>query len=131
MATTDERRSIMGLFSDVVDEAAGLFQTELRLLRAEISDKLGRVANSSVALAVGAVCTLAALIMLLQGVVRWLAIAGIPEQWGFLLVGVIVGGLGVGLLLKGVADLKAASLVPQRSIDQIKQDFATMKEHVT
>lgn len=124
-------RSILALFSDVVDETVRLFQTEIRLVRAEITDKVGRIATSGVALCIGGVSILAAFIMLLMGAVRWLAIAGVPDQWGYLIVAVLIGGIGTGVLMKGVRDLRTASLVPQRTIEQIKADFATVKEHVT
>jgi hypothetical protein len=129
MAHTE--RSIIGLFSDVVDETIRLFQTEIRLVRAEISDKAGRIANSGIALGVGGVALLSALIVLLFGIVRWLALAGIPEEWGFLLVAAVVGGAGLAFLMKGVRDLKQANLMPERTIEQIKADFASVKEHVT
>lgn len=129
MAMAD--RSILAIFSDVVEETVRLFQTEIRLVKAEISDKAGRIANSGVALGIGGISVLVALIMFFMGVVRWLAIAGIPDEWGYLIVAALVGGIGLGVLMKGVRDLKAASLVPERTIEQIKADFATVKEHVT
>jgi hypothetical protein len=129
MAHTE--RSIIGLFSDVVDETIRLFQTEVRLVRAEVSDKFGRLADSGIALGIGGVALLTALILLLFGIVRWLEIAGIRDEWGFLLVGAVVGAVGVGFLMKGVRDLKQANLVPERTIEQIKADFASVKEHVT
>jgi uncharacterized membrane-anchored protein YhcB (DUF1043 family) len=67
---------------------------------------------------------------LLQAVVAWLAFAGLPERWGYTIVGVVIGVLAAGLLLKGIDNLKATKVVPERTIEQLKADFATVKEHV-
>jgi hypothetical protein len=128
---TPSSPSLMSLFTAVIDEGMRLIQTEVRLAKAEISDKIGRLANSGVALASGAIIVLAAIIMLLTGIVHWLVVAGIPDQWGYLIVGVVAGGIGVGVLAKGLSDLKAANLMPDRTIDQVKADFQAVKEHVS
>jgi hypothetical protein len=70
------------------------------------------------------------LVLLLQALVQWLAVAGIPEPWGLLIVGVIVGGIGVAVLMKGARDIKETSFVPDRTLNQIRADFETVKEHV-
>jgi Putative Actinobacterial Holin-X, holin superfamily III len=130
MANTDERRTIVNLLTDVISEVTELFQTELRLIRAEINDKVSRVANSGTLIASGAVAALAAVFLILQAIVSWLAVAGIPQQWGYLVVGVLVAILSAVLVSRGLNALRATSLVPNRTIDQLKSDFATVKEHV-
>jgi hypothetical protein len=77
------------------------------------------------------VALLAALFMLLLAIVRWLAVAGLPEEWGYLIVGLVAGGVGVALLMSGVNRIKQTTLVPDRTIRQARDDFATVKEHVT
>jgi hypothetical protein len=128
---TPNSASLMSLFTAVIDEGMRLIQTEVRLARAEISDKISRLANSGVALAAGAIIVLAAIIMLLTGIVRWLVVAGIPDEWGYVIVAVVAGGIGVGVLAKGLRDLKAANLMPDRTIDQVKADFQAVKDHVS
>src|SRR6476659_1612202 len=110
MANIDEKRSIFNLVADVVDDAAHLFQSELRLIRAEIDEKLGLVANAGGMLVAGGIAALAAFLLLLQAAVRWLVIAGLPDQWGYLLVGIVVTIVAAALLIKGINNLTSTSL---------------------
>ena len=130
MAYHEEKRTIVNLFTDVIAETTELFQAEIHLIRTEIRQSVSRVANSGTLIGAGVVAALAALFLLLQAVVAWLAIAGLPEQWGYTIVGVLVGAAAAGLLIKGINNLTAAKIMPERSIEQLKADFATIKEHV-
>ena len=130
MVQRDDKRTIVNLITDVIGDAAHLFQTEIRLIRTEINEKISRLANGGTLVAIGAVAGLAAAFLLLQAIVRWLAVAGLPDQWGYLLVGLVVAGIAGALLLKGVNNIKSTNLMPDRTLDQLKADFATVKEHV-
>ena len=130
MASHDSTRPLGSLFTDVVSEITHLFQTELRLVRAEMNEKVGRVANSGALIGAGAVILLPAVFILLLAIVRWLAVAGLPEQWGLVIVGGAVALLGVALLMKGINNLKGAALVPQRTIQQVRADVSLAKEQV-
>jgi Putative Actinobacterial Holin-X, holin superfamily III len=130
MFQRDDKRTIVNLITDVIDDAAHLFQTEIRLIRTEINEKIARLANGGTLVAIGAVAGLAAVFLLLQAIVRWLAVAGLPDQWGYLLVGLAVAGVAATLLMKGINNVKSTNLMPDRTLDQLKADFATVKEHV-
>jgi hypothetical protein len=130
MVHHDDKRTIVNLFADVIGDTVHLFQTEIRLIRAEINDKFARLANGGTLVAAGGLAAVAAVFLLLQDIVRWLAVAGLPDQWGYLIVGVIVALVAVGLLMGGVNRIKSTNLMPDRTLDQLKADFATVKEHV-
>ena len=130
MAYHEEKRTIANLFTDVIAETTELFQAEIHLIRTEIRQSVSRVANSGTLIGAGVIAALAALFLLLQAVVAWLAIAGLPEQWGYTIVGVLVGAAAAGLLINGINNLTAAKIMPERTIEQLKADFATVKEHV-
>jgi len=130
MVHQDDKRSIVNLFADVIGDAVHLFQTEIRLIRAEINEKIGRLANGGTLVAAGAVAALAAVFLLLQAIVRWLAVAGLPDEWGYLLVGIVVAAAAAGLLMSGINRIKSTNLMPDRTLDQLKADFVTVKEHV-
>jgi hypothetical protein len=130
MAYHEEKRTIANLFTDVIAETTELFRAEIHLIRAEIRQSAGRLANSGTLIGAGAIAALATLFLLLQAVVAWLAFAGIPERWGYTIVCVVIGVFAAGLLLKGIDNLKATKVVPERTIEQLKADFATVKEHV-
>ena len=130
MAYPEEKRTIVSLFTDVFAETTELFQAEINLVRSEIRQSVGRVANSGTLIGAGAIGALAALFLLLQAVVSWLVIAGLPEQWGYSIVSILVGGVAAALLSKGINNLKASKVMPERTLEQLKADFATVKEHV-
>jgi hypothetical protein len=130
MASHESARPLGTLFTDVVSEVTHLFQTEIRLVRAEMNEKVSRVANSGALIGAGAVILLPAVFILLLAIVRWLAVAGIPEQWGLLIVGGVIAILGVALLMKGINNLKGPALVPSRTIEQVRADVSLAKEHV-
>ena len=79
----------------------------------------------------GAIAAIVALVFLLQDAVKWLVVAGLPEEWGLLLVGVLVAIIAAVLLLKGISDAKTTNLLPKRTMHQVRADIATVKEHVT
>src|SRR5262245_12904016 len=130
MAMHESTRPLTSLFTDTVAEVTHLFQTEIRLVRAELNEKLSRAASSGVLIAAGGGVMIPAVFILLLASVRWLAVAGLPEHWGLLLVGLAVAGIGAGLLMKGINNLKGSALVPHRSIEQVRADLSMAKDQV-
>jgi Putative Actinobacterial Holin-X, holin superfamily III len=130
MAARDSARPLASLFTDLIAEVTQLFQAEIRLVRAEMNEKVSRVANSGALIGAGAVVMLPAVFILLLAIVRWLEVAGLPDQWGLLIVGVVVAALGTLLLMKGINNLKGSALVPQRTIEQVRADFSVAREQV-
>lgn len=130
MAARNSARPLASLFTDLISEVTQLFQAEIRLVRAEMNEKVSRVANSGALIGAGAVVMLPAVFILLLAIVRWLEVAGLPDQWGLLIVGVVVAALGTLLLMKGINNLKGSALVPQRSIEQVRADFSVAREQM-
>jgi uncharacterized membrane protein YqjE len=128
MATRDTTRPITSLLTRVGSEIAYLLQTEIRLAKTELGEKLGRLAGAGIRIGAGAVLALAGLIVLLLAIVQWLAVAGLPNEWGLLIVGGIVLIVGAVLLMSGSRNMKGSALVPQRTIDQLKADLSIMKD---
>jgi hypothetical protein len=123
-------RPITTVFTEVVTELTALVQTEFRLARAELNEKLDRIANSGMAIGAGAICALAGLFVLLLAIAEWLAVAGLPREWGLLLVGGLVLVIGAVLLMRGVNSLRGSALVPQRTVHQVRQDISVAREQV-
>lgn len=130
MATGDSR-PLAALLTQIVSDLSFLLQTEIRLAKAELSDKASQVANGGIFIGIGAVSFLAGLFILLMAAVRWLEVAGLADRWGYLLVGVVAVGIGVALALKGGNSFKPSALVPDRTVEQLKADYTVAKEHVS
>jgi putative superfamily III holin-X len=127
---TTRERPLASVMTQVVSDLAYLLQTEIRLARAEISEKVSQAANGGAFIGVAAILLLTGLFVLLLAAVRWLEIAGLPDQWGLLLVGGAVVALGITLALLGMKNLKGSALVPDRTIEQVRADINVAKEHV-
>jgi hypothetical protein len=118
------------LFIDAVAQIAGLFRTEIRLVRTELSEKVAKAVNAIVLMSGAIVLLLAALIILLEGVVAWLMVAGLEAHWAALLVSAVVGIVGFGLLFSALSALKVSNLKPGRALEQVHKDIAVAKEVV-
>ena len=130
MATRETSRPIMSLMSEVASDLAYLVQTEFRLARAEVGEKVAAISHAGLYLALGAGLAFAGLIVLLFDIARWITVAGMPTEWSLLLVAVVtLVGAGV-LAMVGVNRAKTSELIPQRTLGQMREDYETAKEHV-
>lgn len=130
MANTEDNRTIIGLVGDVIDDLTHLLQTEFRLVKAEINEKVSRIAGGGVMMGVGIALAISSLVLLLLSVVQFLAAIGVPEEWGLLAVGLAGAVIGALVLWKGARDIKETSFVPDRTLQQVRADLDTVKEHV-
>jgi len=128
---TDTKRPLVQLFTDLIGEMTGLFHTELRLIRVEFSEIINRLASGGVLLGGGAICLIAGLVLFLLALAEWLTVAGMTREWALSLVA--VGGLLIGAILafSGVRNIKSTDLVPARTLNQVRADLDTIKEHVS
>lgn len=126
----DDTRSIPQLLGDLTGDLTGLVRKESELVRAEFSEKLGVLGKAAGEMAAGAICLLAALLILLQAVVIGLSkIMG--AGWASLLVGSAVAILGIVLVRAGAKAASPSGLAPDRTIAQVKKDARLAKEQVT
>jgi uncharacterized membrane protein YqjE len=123
-------RSLTTLFTDLLRESRELVRTEVRLVRAELSDKVTQVQTAGIALIAAAVCVLVALIVLSQALVVALATVMQPV-WAALLVALVFLVVATILFVKARSDLKPANLVPDRSASQLNKDSRMVKEHLS
>jgi len=127
---TETRRPIGHLLTDVVNEVTGLMQTELRLIKAEMNEKVGKLANGGVLLGVAAVCLIAGVGIAFLAVTEWLIVAGLAREWSLTIVALaalVIGGL---IAMRGISKIKSTEMMPERSLHQMRQDIHTIKEHV-
>lgn len=116
--------------SDVVADLADLFQKELRLAKAELSEKLSIKAWAGVWMAAAAFFALLAVILIVQAAVFAVATFGFAMHWSCLIVATVLAAVGAAAFAKGRADA-AEDLTPNRTIHQVKQDIAIAKEQLS
>ena len=130
MATRDTTRPIVSLMTHVASDLAYLVQTEFRLARAEIGEKLSAFSNAGVYLALGAVFALSGLIVLLFDIAQWITAAGLAYEWSLLIVAVVALVIAALAAMAGIQRLKSSNLVPDRTLEQMREDYAVAKEHM-
>ena len=129
MAANDGR-PVSELFADALSQFSRLVRNELQLARAEISLNIGQMMTAVALLAGAAILLIPTLVLLLVSLAVWLVEIGIRPSIAHFIAG-LVGLLVVALLgAIGVNRLRTNSLVPKRTMDQLRQDAVAAREHV-
>jgi uncharacterized membrane protein YqjE len=121
---------LIGTLSDVVGDLADLLQKELRLAKAELSEKLSAKLRAGLWMSItGALCIFAALV-LIEAAVFAIASYGLALHWSCLIVAAALVVAAVGVYAIGSADARA-SVTPTRTLRQVRQDVAEAKERLS
>jgi hypothetical protein len=123
-------RSISAILADLVSQFTALLRKEGQLARAEMSEKLREIAVSVGLLVGGSVLLIPALVILLQAAVAALVAAGLAVGWASLAVGGVLLLIGLVLLAVGISRLKAQSLMPSKTIEQLQRDAALASHEI-
>lgn len=116
--------------SDVVSDFADLFQKEIRLAKAELSEKLSLKIRAGVWISVAAGLGLVAGLVLIEALIFGIAAAlGIELHWSCLIVAALFAAAAAAAYAKGNA-ADQEGLYPDRTVQQVKQDIATAKEQL-
>jgi hypothetical protein len=115
-------RPIPEIFTDLIGQVTSLVRQEGRLARAEISEKATRALTGMAMILLGSVLLIPALVILLQAAIMGLVENGTNPTVAALIVGGAVLLIGMVLGLIGWSWVKPASLVPDKTIDQLKRD---------
>ena len=127
---TPGRPSTPSLFADALSQMTVLFETEIRLVRTEISEKISFALKAVVALLVAAVLGLAGLFIILFGIVQVVIALGVVTWLAYFIVGIVIAAI------RGLAGLfrmrrrSAPNHMPARSMDQLGKDATIVKEQV-
>lgn len=131
MLNTPRRPGVVTLVTAAIAQSADLVQTEFRLARAEISEKLAALRVGLAMMAVGAIFLIVALGMLLQALVSVLIASGMSPPAAILVVAGGAAVIGLVLFLMGQKRLNPDELVPDRTLTSLSRDGRMMKETVT
>ncbi|HKP27319.1 MAG TPA: phage holin family protein [Dongiaceae bacterium] len=115
-------RSFPEIFTDLFGQVTNLVRKEGQLARAEISEKATRALTGMAMIVLGAVLLIPALTVLLQAGILGLVQNGADPTIAALLIGGGAFLIGMVLGLIGWSWVKPTSLVPDKTIDQLKRD---------
>jgi uncharacterized membrane protein YqjE len=124
------RPSTPALFADAIAKMTTLFETEIRLVRTEVGEKISTAIEAIVVLLVSAILLLTALFLVLVGVVELLVAFGLLAWQAYMLVGAVIAVIGGIALYMALRSLSAERLMPKRSLSQLGKDADIVKEQV-
>ena len=131
MAYEPLQQSMIGrTIADLLGDLSDLVQKEIRLARAEVTEKISRRLEASLWFVVAGLLAFIALLLVIEAIVFGLASQGLPLHWSCLVVAIAVAAAGGAAFYYGRASA-SESLVPTRSVRQINEDLRTAKEQLS
>ena len=127
MSQSQAGPSTFALFNAFAAQASGLFQTELRLVRAEIGENISAAARAALYLAAALVLALGGVVILLEACVSALVAAGLAGHWAGLIVAAGAFAAVAALARTALGNLTPARLMPMRSFAQMGKDLDLRK----
>ncbi len=126
----EDARSLTSLFTTAATQLSLLVRTEVRLARAEVSQKVALAGLGIGLIGCAAVLAIPTLVLLLMGLAAWLTQRGLSPAAADAAVG--AGGLVVAivLMLVGLSRLRPEALTPERTLSQLRKDTAMAKDHI-
>jgi len=122
-STTPEDGSRITQLIGIARDGAELVRQELRLARQETIEKVTPVAQSTGMVLGGGLLAAFGSTYLMDGLVRLLA-TRMPHWLASLLFAGALIGAGAGLVLRGRGQIKNISLVPEKTINSLREDKA-------
>mgnify|MGYP001077508894 FL=1 len=124
-----EERSIGDLFSDLTADLRVLVRQEVALARAEISDKASHLGRNAATIAIGAVLLFVGFEAIVATAIIALSLV-LPAWLSALIVGAALALVGGLLAWRGYRDIQERGVMPQETVQSIKEDAQWAKEQL-
>jgi uncharacterized membrane protein YqjE len=128
MQGNGNNQTIQGLVGEALRESTDLAQKEFTLFRTEVSQNIRTLFMGLAMVVVAAVFAIAAVMLLTESLVEWLATVVDSEALAALIVGGVLALIAVGLGLWGRSAMASSSLTPQRTMRSLKRDAEVLSE---
>lgn len=122
------RSSTTSLLGEALSQTSRLVVAEIQLVRVEMSEKIATAVKAVVALVVAAIFLLVAMIFLLSGLVALLIGFGLSASNANFAVGGAIAVIAIVAILVAARGLSASRLKPGRSLRQMGESAALVKE---
>jgi Putative Actinobacterial Holin-X, holin superfamily III len=123
----NDLRTLSTLVGDALLQFAKLFQNEVDLAKAELSEKVQKVGNALVFIVGGAVLVIPGLVMALFALSAALIAAGWSQSLSYLLSAVLAFVVAGVLFAIGMSRLDARNLTPRETMRQLEKDKDAVK----
>ena len=124
-------QSIQNLVGEALRESSELAQKEFALFRTEITQNVRALFIGLAMVVVAGIFAIAALLVLTQALVAWLATVVGSTALAALIVGGVLAIIAIGLGLYGRSSMSSSSLIPQRTVRSVKRDTQVLTERVS
>jgi hypothetical protein len=120
-------RSLGELFSDLSQQTADLIRQEMRLAKAELSEKLADTGKHAAMIGAGAAFGLAAVISVAATVALLLINLGVAPWVAALITAALMGGTAYMLAQSGISALRKKSIAPVETMHSLKETTQWLK----
>jgi uncharacterized membrane protein YqjE len=121
-------RSIGELISNLSQQTADLVKQEMRLAKAELSDKLSNLARHAMMLAVAVVVGLAAVMAVTAAITLLMIDRGIEPWIAAIITAAVMGIAAVVLAMSGISAMRRQNLAPVETINSLKETTQWIKQ---
>ena len=121
-------QTIQGLVGEALRESTDLAQKEFTLFRTEVSQNIRTLFMGLAMVVVAAIFAIAAVMLLTESLVEWLATVVNSEALAALIVGGVLALIAIGLGLWGRSAMTSSSLMPQRTMRSLQRDAEVLSE---
>jgi VIT1/CCC1 family predicted Fe2+/Mn2+ transporter len=128
--STTDSSSLGTLFSELSTDLSTLVRQEIELARTETTEKVSTAARSAGALVAGGLIAYAGVIVVLIAVA--ILLGEIMPLWlAMLIVGLVVLVIGAIMAISGKNKLANLNVVPEKTVETLKEDARWAKEQVS
>jgi hypothetical protein len=124
------RSDLVQTLRAVLQDFSDLVQKEIRLAKAEVTDKVSSKIRAGVWMGVAGLLALIAAALLLVAAVLAIIALGVAPHWACLIVAALLALAAAAALFYGRA-LAKEELTPTRAMRQVALDIKTAKEQLT
>lgn len=122
--------NISELLKELRDQSTLLVRQEIALAKKEIEEKISSTAANVTSIATGTLVANCAAILLLLAISCLISqgfiAKGVSVGWavflGLLIVALVVGAISTAMIIKGLQAMKKLSLVPEKTVETLKED---------
>ena len=130
MTTGQAEPSLGQLLTELTGDMSTLVRQELEIAKTETMQKVSGATRSVIMMVAGGLLAYAGLIALV--IAAAIALGSLMPYWlSSLIVGLVVVAIGAVLIISGRSRLTNISLVPQNTVETLKQDARWEKEQIS
>jgi len=118
--------SLGELFSHLTSDLTAIVRDEMQLAKVELKDEVGRAGRAGGLLG-GAAFAGYMVVVTLSFALAWALAEVMAVGWAFLIVAVIWAAVGAFLYLRGRQQLSTVKLVPEQTVETLKEDVQWAK----